>query len=81
MCWRRMASRRSTSPDDAAVACSGCASRVTTTLEMPVDPFSLLLIVAAGAGFYFLIIRPGKQRQQAQQAPSGSSSYVAGAAH
>jgi preprotein translocase subunit YajC len=32
-----------------------------------VDPFSLLLIVAAGAGFYFLIIRPGKQRQQAQQ--------------
>lgn len=31
------------------------------------DPFSLLLIVAAGAGFYFLIIRPGKQRQQAQK--------------
>jgi preprotein translocase subunit YajC len=34
---------------------------------MPVDPFSLLLIVGAGAAFYFLIIRPGKQRQQAQQ--------------
>lgn len=31
------------------------------------DPFSLLLIVAAGAAFYFLIIRPGKQRQQAQR--------------
>jgi preprotein translocase subunit YajC len=32
-----------------------------------VDPISLLLIVAAGAGFYFLIIRPGKQRQAKQQ--------------
>lgn len=31
------------------------------------DPMSLLLIVAAGAAFYFLIIRPGKQRQRAQQ--------------
>lgn len=31
------------------------------------DPMSLLLIVAAGAAFYFLIIRPGKQRQKAQQ--------------
>lgn len=30
------------------------------------DPMSLLLIVAAGAAFYFLIIRPGKQRQKAQ---------------
>jgi preprotein translocase subunit YajC len=30
------------------------------------DPTSLLLIVAAGAAFYFLIIRPGKQRQKAQ---------------
>ena len=32
------------------------------------DPMSLLLIVAAGAAFYFLIIRPGKQRQKAQAA-------------
>lgn len=31
------------------------------------DPLSLLMIVAAGAAFYFLIIRPGKQRQKAQQ--------------
>jgi preprotein translocase subunit YajC len=31
-----------------------------------VDPFSLLLIVAAGLGFYFLIIRPGQQRQKKQ---------------
>ncbi len=30
------------------------------------DPVSLLLIVAAGAGFYFLIIRPGQQRQKRQ---------------
>lgn len=30
------------------------------------DPMSLLLIAAAGAAFYFLIIRPGKQRQKAQ---------------
>jgi preprotein translocase subunit YajC len=28
---------------------------------------SLLMIVAAGAAFYFLIIRPGKQRQRQQQ--------------
>jgi preprotein translocase subunit YajC len=33
-----------------------------------VDPFSLLLIVGAGAAFYFLIIRPGQQRQKAQRA-------------
>jgi preprotein translocase subunit YajC len=32
-----------------------------------VDPIGLLLLVAAGAAFYFLIIRPGKQRQRAQQ--------------
>jgi preprotein translocase subunit YajC len=32
-----------------------------------VDPFSLLLIVGAGAAFYFLIIRPGQQRQKAQR--------------
>jgi preprotein translocase subunit YajC len=32
-----------------------------------VDPVSLLLIAAAGAGFYFLIIRPGQQRQKRQQ--------------
>lgn len=31
------------------------------------DPLSLLMIVAAGAAFYFLIIRPGKQRQRQQQ--------------
>ncbi len=31
------------------------------------DPVSLLLIAAAGVGFYFLIIRPGKQRQAKQQ--------------
>ena len=31
------------------------------------DPVSLLFIAAAGAGFYFLIIRPGKQRQAKQQ--------------
>ena len=31
------------------------------------DPLSLLMIVGAGAAFYFLIIRPGKQRQQQQQ--------------
>ncbi len=29
---------------------------------------TLLFIVLAGAAFYFLIIRPGKQRQRAQQA-------------
>jgi preprotein translocase subunit YajC len=34
---------------------------------MLVDPLSLLMIVGAGAAFYFLIIRPGKQRQQKQQ--------------
>jgi preprotein translocase subunit YajC len=34
--------------------------------ELRMDPTSLLLIVAAGAAFYFLIIRPGKQRQKAQ---------------
>lgn len=28
---------------------------------------TLLFIVLAGAAFYFLIIRPGKQRQQKQQ--------------
>ena len=28
------------------------------------DPVSLLLIVGAGPGFYFLIIRPGQQRQK-----------------
>ncbi len=28
---------------------------------------TLLFIVLAGAAFYFLIIRPGKQRQKAQQ--------------
>lgn len=28
---------------------------------------TLLFIVLAGAAFYFLIIRPGKQRQRAQQ--------------
>jgi preprotein translocase subunit YajC len=33
-----------------------------------VDPFSLLLIVGAGAAFYFLIIRPGQQKQKAQRA-------------
>ena len=32
------------------------------------DPMSLRLIAAAGAGFYFLIIRPGRQRQAAQKA-------------
>jgi len=32
-----------------------------------VDPISLLMIVGAGAVFYFLIIRPGKQRQRQQQ--------------
>jgi preprotein translocase subunit YajC len=32
-----------------------------------VDPISLLMIAGAGAAFYFLIIRPGKQRQKAQQ--------------
>jgi preprotein translocase subunit YajC len=32
-----------------------------------VDPLSLLMIVGAGAAFYFLIIRPGKQRQKQQQ--------------
>jgi preprotein translocase subunit YajC len=32
-----------------------------------VDPFSLLLIVGAGLAFYFLIIRPGQQRQKKQQ--------------
>lgn len=31
------------------------------------DPVSLLLIVGAGAAFYFLIIRPGQQRQKAQR--------------
>ena len=31
------------------------------------DPLSLLMIVAAGAAFYFLIIRPGRQRQRQQQ--------------
>lgn len=31
------------------------------------DPVSLLMIVAAGAAFYFLIIRPGRQRQRQQQ--------------
>jgi len=31
-----------------------------------VDPISLLMIVGAGAAFYFLIIRPGKQRQAKQ---------------
>ena len=31
------------------------------------DPISLLMIVGAGAVFYFLIIRPGKQRQRQQQ--------------
>ena len=35
--------------------------------EMLVDPLSLLMIVGAGAAFYFLIIRPGKQRQRQQQ--------------
>jgi preprotein translocase subunit YajC len=35
--------------------------------EMLVDPLSLLMIVGAGAAFYFLIIRPGKQRQKQQQ--------------
>ena len=30
------------------------------------DPISLLMIVGAGAAFYFLIIRPGKQRQAKQ---------------
>ena len=30
------------------------------------DPLSLLMIVGAGAAFYFLIIRPGKQRQAKQ---------------
>jgi preprotein translocase subunit YajC len=34
---------------------------------MLVDPLSLLMIVGAGAAFYFLIIRPGKQRQRQQQ--------------
>jgi len=33
-----------------------------------VDPFSLLLIVGAAAAFYFLIVRPGQQRQKAQRA-------------
>ena len=33
---------------------------------MLVDPISLLMIVGAGAAFYFLIIRPGKQRQAKQ---------------
>jgi preprotein translocase subunit YajC len=32
-----------------------------------VDAISLLMIVGAGAAFYFLIIRPGKQRQKQQQ--------------
>ncbi len=32
------------------------------------DPTSLLLLVGAGAAFYFLIIRPGRQRQKQQQA-------------
>lgn len=32
------------------------------------DPLSLLMIVGAGAAFYFLILRPGKQRQAKQQA-------------
>ncbi len=31
------------------------------------DALSLLMIVGAGAAFYFLIIRPGKQRQRQQQ--------------
>lgn len=39
----------------------------TPPLEMPVDPLSLLMIVGAGLAFYFLIIRPGKQRQRQQQ--------------
>jgi preprotein translocase subunit YajC len=36
-------------------------------LETPVDPLSLLMIVGAGLAFYFLIIRPGKNRQRQQQ--------------
>ena len=31
------------------------------------DPLSLLMIVGAGAAFYFLIIRPNKARQQKQR--------------
>lgn len=31
------------------------------------DPIGLLLLVVAGAAFYFMIIRPGRQRQKAQQ--------------
>lgn len=31
------------------------------------DAISLLMIVGAGAAFYFLIIRPGKKRQKQQQ--------------
>lgn len=30
------------------------------------DPTALIFLVVAGAAFYFLIIRPGKQRQQQQ---------------
>ena len=33
---------------------------------MLVEPINLLMIVGAGAVFYFLIIRPGKQRQAKQ---------------
>jgi preprotein translocase subunit YajC len=32
-----------------------------------VDPTPFLFIVLAGGAFYFLIIRPGKQRQQQQR--------------
>lgn len=31
------------------------------------DPTALLFLLVAGVAFYFLIIRPGKQRQQQQQ--------------
>ena len=31
------------------------------------DPIGLLLLVVAGGAFYFMIIRPTKQRQRAQQ--------------
>jgi preprotein translocase subunit YajC len=31
-----------------------------------VDPTALIFLALAGAAFYFLIIRPGKQRQQQQ---------------
>ena len=39
----------------------------TEARESLVAPLSLLMIVGAGAAFYFLIIRPGKQRQRKQQ--------------